>query len=70
MRRGQGGDDRRRVDQKAAILPQRVFKAGDWYIIGDSSWHSELLQVDDVIEFPVYEDDNSNCGHLIARVTC
>ena len=69
MRRGQG-DDRRRVDQKTAILPQRVLKAGDWYIGGDSSWHPELLQLDDVIEFPVYEDDNSSCGHLIARVTC
>ena len=71
MRKGAGaaGDQRRRSDPKIGA-PQRVLRAGDWYVGGESDWHAELLQIGDVIEFPVYEDDSSNCGNLIARVTC
>ena len=70
MRRKSGADLKRRADVSGQGSGDRVLKAGDWYRAGDSSWHPELLQLDDVIEFPVYEDDDSSCGHLIARVTC
>ena len=70
MRRKSGADLKRRADVSGPGSGDRVLKAGDWYRAGDSSWHPELLQLDDVIEFPVYEDDDSSCGHLIARVTC
>ena len=55
-------------DLKTAVGGQRVLRAGDWYVGGDTDWHKELLQTGDVIEFPVYNDDSSNCGQLIARV--
>ena len=48
---------------------QRVLKAGEWYVAGESAWHPELLQTGDIIEFPVYEDDSSLCGNMIAKVT-
>ena len=54
---------------KVAVGAQRVLRADDWYVGGDTDWHQELLQTADVIEFPVYNDDSSNCGNLIARVT-
>ena len=66
--RKSGGDSSRAP--KVAVSSQRVLRAGDWYVGGESAWHAELLQIGDVIEFPVYEDDSSDCGNLIARVTC
>ena len=48
---------------------QRVLRAGEWYVGGQSPWHSELLQTGDIIEFPVYENDSSLCGNMIAKVT-
>ena len=65
MRKAVG--DSSRGAPKAAV--ERVIRAGDWYVGGDTDWHKELLQTGDVIEFPVYNDDSSNCGNLIARVT-
>ena len=72
--RKSGGDSSRATypakERRVAAGTQRVLRAGDWYVGGESNWHAELLQIGDVIEFPVYEDDSSNCGNLIARVTC
>ena len=47
---------------------QRVLAAGEWYIGGDSAWHPDLLQVGDIIEFPVYDDHSKEQGNLIVRV--
>ena len=45
------GGDSSRGAPKAAV--ERVIRAGDWYVGGDTDWHKELLQTGDVIEFPV-----------------
>ena len=59
----------RQKESKVAVGAQRVMRAGDWYVAEEHDWHQDLLQTGDVIEFPVYNEDSSNCGNLIARVT-